>query len=202
MKKITVTINAKNLDTPFRRQKAKEAARALEKIVNAPRFKELILAMPDSHRVTESSKYRYTPNDQIYHMLATGKEEWNTEIDYEMDLIVDDYRSSWFYRSVIGYMVPGKPKIWVNTRHFDSAPLKSVVSNFLHEYSHTLGFRHSSADRDGSIPYYLNKVVDILWDEVIKKEDTQNKPRGFWSCRRLWYTLWLKKSCKWVSLED
>jgi len=203
-RKTTVRVSSENLDSDYRKEKAITAAASLQKIINHPKFKELIMAMPESHRRTEISQYKHAPNEEIYRMIMLGKEEWNDDVDYEIDLVVDDYTSSWFRRGVIGYMIPGQPKIWVNTRHFDTASVKAVVSNFLHEYGHTLGFRHSSADPDGSIPYYLNKVVEQMWGVIYPHEAVETdpeKPRGYWSCKRVWYTLWIKRRCWWVSLE-
>lgn len=197
---IKVSIDAKNLNTEKRRHKATQAAAALKKIVNHPKFKEMILKMPDSHRRTESSKYKTASNQEIYDLFLKGAEEWNEVVDHEIDLIVDDYRSSWFTRNVVGYIIPMKPKIWVNTRHFDFADLKDVVSNFLHEYGHTLGFRHYNADPDGSIPYYLNKVVKALWPIVMEDRDEAEEPSGYWSCPRYRWLPWnWFKRCKWIA---
>lgn len=198
---IKVRIDTTNLDTDYRVQKARQAGDALYKIINSDAFKREILAMSDEWRQGEESQYKKMGTHDLYHFIISGKEEWNKDDDNELDLLIHDYQSSWFGRNVIGYMNPGKPEIYVNTRHFDSAQLKYVVSNFLHEYTHTLGFRHGGPNLHKSIPYYMNEVVEKLWDEVIKdKEPEETKPNGYWSCNRLWYTLWIKKKCWWVSL--
>lgn len=194
---IRVSIVTRNLDTETRREKALKAGKILEEIANHPRFKELILAMPDKWRRGETSFFKNLSNEQIYNYIMSGKEEWNGEEDRELDLEVHDYRSSWVNRNVIGYMNPGKKPIWVNTRHFDTASIKRVTSNFFHEYGHTLGMRHSGPNFRLSIPYYLNDVVEELYQEVAGLPDVE-KPKYKRVCRRLWYTLWIKKRCRMV----
>lgn len=192
---LKINIDTKNLDTDYRVDKATKAAFGLKKVMNSKQFKSAMLEMPRFWRNGEKSFFKNLSNEEIYNYIMSGKEEWNGIADKEIDLVVHDYTSSWENRFVIGYMNPFKAPIWVNTRHFDSASLKKVASNFAHEYGHTLGMRHSGPDFRKSIPYYLNQVIENLWDDIYSKNPKVKYVR---KCRRLWYTLWIKKRCKLV----
>ena len=116
----------------------------------------------------------------------------NEGIDFEIDLEVRDYYS---WRSVIGYMIPGRRGTYVNTKFFDSFSDVEVISNFSHEHSHHLGFLHRSGKylRD-SFPYFINKVIKKLYKEIILGNEPEPEPKYITRCRRRWY--WpFKKKC-------
>lgn len=129
--------------------------------------------------------------EEVYALFMTGREEWNGEADYEIDLSVKRYFKRW--SKVVGYIVPMKPDIWVNGKFFDSNPVELVASNLAHEWSHTLGFRHSGEFIRESLPYLINQWF-MEWyrdNPVVPKS-----PRSYETvCRRVWYKLWLGKKC-------
>lgn len=192
---VKVRISDENLNTVWRQKRAKTAASHLEVILNSEQFKTEILSMPQKWRIGETSKYKSASNKAILDLILAGKEEWNDDQDNEIDLIVDDYYKRW--SRVVGYMNPGKPTIWVNTKFFDSMSMKKVVSNFLHEYGHTLGLRHGGSYFRSSIPYYLNEVVEKLYPILIEgKEESEDKKMRYVCRRRIWYKPWTwKRKC-------
>ena len=141
---------------------------------------------------TSSKRIKQLSNMGIYNLIMSGKEEWNKEEDNEVDLVLGSYYK---LSKVVGYMIPGKPKIFINTRFFDKRNGKDerfICSNFAHEYIHTLGFRHGGKNYRKSFPYYINKVVE---DMAFHNPAFAPKPKTVQVCKRLWYTLWIKKKC-------
>jgi hypothetical protein len=197
---IAVSIDSKNLNTEKRRLKAQRVARDMKIIVNSPLFKKLILEMSDEWRQGSTGEIVNLTNEQIYNLIASGKEEWNGIIDNELDLIVDDYTKNW--SSVVGFMNPGKPTIFVNTKFFDTMTEKRTGSNFLHEYGHTLGMRHGGKLFKSSIPYYLNWVYEKCYDALIAGIHEDKEPEGKWLCIPRWkfwkYAFTSRTRCRWV----
>jgi len=189
-----VSIDSKNLNTEERRNKAQSVATEVYAVLNSKTFESMVRSMPDKWRHGETSELKTISGDELFRMLMRGAEEWNDVVDYEMDLIVDDYYKRW--SSVVGYMNPGKPTVWVNTKFFDTMSHQKVGSNFVHEWGHTMGMRHGGDQYRSSLAYFLNHAYETAHDEIFHGEEA--KPRGRWVCKRLWYTLWIKKSCKWV----
>ncbi len=167
---------------------------------------ELVLAFFQSH--TFKSKFYTTDvtslrgesptsiskrlvKDDLYALFMTGKEEWNGVSDYEIDLKVVRYSSRW--SKVVGYILPMKPEIYVNGKFFDDNDIGLIASNLCHEYSHTLGFRHSGNFIRESIPYLINQWF-TMWAKV---HTPMPKPTFSYRtvCKRQWYTLWLTKKC-------
>lgn len=200
-----ILINSSNMNTVKRREKAQRVARDMYLILNSNLFEKLILEMPDKWRLGESSKYKNLPTAQIHKMILEGDEEWqNSGKDYVFELHVDDY-TKW-YSKVVGYIIPFKKPIWVNTKFYDSMSDKRVGSNFLHEGGHHIGFRHSGPDFKKSFSYYLNLVYETCYDHffVEKKPDIDGevinlpspKPQEYKIvCKRMWWSLWLYKKC-------
>lgn len=182
-----VNIITSNLDTKDRIRRAKEAAHCLELILNSKQFRDRIIGMPPKWRVGSTGRFKYEDNEYIYETIMSGNEEWNGENDQEMDIIVDDYSRPW--SKVVGYMVPGQPKTWVNTKYFDNMPLIKIVSNFMHEYFHHLGMRHGGDQFRWSIPYYANEVVEDIFYEVCDVEPPEYRKvcSGWWIFRRCRY---------------
>lgn len=201
-----VRIDTKNLDTETRIQRALHAGGVLEIITNSQEYEDKIANMPVKWRKGESSKYKTKSNLEILAHLQSGAEEWNGEKDKEIDIEVDDYSGKW-YSKVVGYMIPGKPTIYVNTDFFDIMSMVRVVSNFLHEWSHTMGFRHSGDNFRLSLPYFLNTVVEDLYElavagqltpasgSTVFPEPLPTPDKIVWKkvCVRKWYRLWIAK---------
>lgn len=216
-----VFISDDNLDTEFRKRKGVVCALALEMIVNHTLAEKLWIDKihdgwyKGEGKSTDPGMRNWTPQ-KIWKEVLEGDEEWNNELDYEIDLIVQDYYQN---TGTVGYMVPGKRTIWVNTKFFDSNSSKKCVSNFFHEYLHTMGARHYGKYFRSSIAYfgnyYIEKVMWPLiekdlketeeWKAYIVEWEKRNKgkskirtPRRKKVCKRIWWKPW-KKKCYWVN---
>lgn len=119
----------------------------------------------------------------------------------------------WSLKRVVGYRQPPKPDIHTNRRYHAGSTACARASNLLHEWTHSGGYGHSyraTYERPYSVPYSINAAFSELCscngirDCKIKGVETEVKPeenpaqteRKFITvCRRIWYTLWIKKSC-------
>lgn len=194
--KTQVSISEKNLNTKYRQEKALLAAKKVFSIANSNFYENAMLNMPEKYRTNEVGHLKHVSNEELYKLFKSGKEEWNDEVDNEIDLIVDDFYKKFF--GPVAYMIPGKPTIWVNTKFFDTMPVNDVVANFIHEYWHTLGARHGGKNYKQSIAWYQNKIVK----EYFSQNDTNDTEKIEMKkvCWRSWKTLWLRKYCKWVAI--
>lgn len=200
-----INLDGSKLNTKVRRDKAQKVALELLRIFQSNMFRQLILGMNIRWRqgCSAGCGLKDLTNEQIYDLIMTGREEWNQLADYELDLLVDD-----FYKptSTVGYMNPGRPQIFVNTKFFDSMSRRRCGSNFAHEYMHTLGARHSGPKYRESIPYYMNDVYEKCYRHLVEQglpdsggelkpsivlPKPERKPKTF--CERSWKTLWIKR---------
>jgi len=145
---------------------------------------------------SQSSVSKRFSTSGIYNLFMSGKEEWNDIEDYEIDLIVSRYTKRW--SRVVGYIIPMKPKIFVNSEFFDNNTTLDICSNFCHEYAHTLGFRHSGPHIKESLPYLINDWVEKYFLSI-SVDDNYPSPvtqiRVTKTCKRVWWKLWLGKVC-------
>lgn len=169
---IKVTINPEKLDTQKRKLKAFEIEREMELILNSSEFKARVLRL--SFLDGELSAWRQKSNLDIYDHIMSGAETLSPEVDYELDLSLDDYYS---VKKVIGYTYPNTATVYTNTKYFDSDDIspdyhhrKQSGSNFLHEYFHKLGFSHDFSNtkrRPRSLCYQGNRIYEECWDMLI-----------------------------------
>jgi len=189
-----INIDTSRLNNSVRVIKARECAAKLLIILRSKQFKSEIVNMDRDKWLrgeTSKSSFKQLTNEEIYNKIMSGKEEWNDDEDFEVDLIIDDYYS---WGKVVGYMMPNKPTIFVNTKFFDSMSKLKVVSNMAHEYLHTLGSRHSGYNLRDSLPYFMNHIVSKHYYQIFKTETPEPKYKT--ACIRKWYRLWIKKCVK------
>ena len=92
---------------------------------------------------------------------------------------------------VIAYMNPGKPQIYQNLRKFNGLSKKKLCGNMVHEWCHTLGGRHSGKYFRLSFEYYMNKVVEKIYQDLYPEENSMVNFKKI--CTRKWYRLFTKK---------
>ena len=136
-------------------QKAKlaDAAKYIALIMNSQEFKKAIL---------EREKFTNTlglTNAKIYDKLFKGAEALSPAENYQMDLKVKMYYSR---RRTVGYTYETSLIVYTNSKFHSWYTACEVASNAVHEWSHKLGFMHSSASDSESVPYSLNDVVENL----------------------------------------
>ncbi len=140
---------------------------------------------------SKSSISKRMSNQEIYELIQSGKEEWNDEIDYEIDLHVTRYSKWW--SKVKGYIIPMVKYIYVNSKYFDIGKVFEIASNFCHELVHMFGFRHSGKWLRESLPY----LVNLWFEEWYFRGDIEapSEPEVSRKCVRVWWKLWLGFKC-------
>lgn len=181
-----INIDASKIDSQERLDKINNVALEMHTVINSSIFRDKIYVMDKSG---ETSKYKDVSNSEVYQMIMKGAEVLDPQVDYEMDIFIDDYFS---LKRVIGYTFKTTKTIFVNTRYFDSRPSSLIGSNILHEYGHKLGFDHDFSNtprRPKSICYQLNRV----YEECHARIFNEKRPVTETYCVRSWRTLWFKR---------
>ena len=124
-----------------------------------------------------------------------GKEVWNNDVDYNIDLIITWYKK--IFSSVVGYIIPGKKTLYVNGKFFDSMSALKVASNMAHEWIHLVGVYHINSGpflRD-SLAYFINTWIEDFYSHRGNDDIPPIKeyPKYETHCKRSWRTLFFKK---------
>lgn len=205
----SINVDSSSLQGVVRKNKLDICAKHLLIIVRSNLFRKLIIGMDRTYwlkgETKRTSKIIKLSNLEIYNLLMSGREEWNNETDYEIDLIVGGFWGK-VWSKVLGFMNPGKPKIHLNYRYFDKLSKKKLCSLTGHEWTHTCGARHSGPHFRQAFSYFMNKVIEYCYDYLIinGNEDVSDdwriddieepkKPEYKTVCRRSWKTLWIKR---------
>ncbi len=148
----------------------KIAFEVIEAVVNSEEFKHEVLnykAGPDGFGYTSN---RSMNNTAVYEFLMNGQEVMAANTSGEMNFDLKRYKSSWFYRSVIGYVNIGKSNtIYANVRKYKNFDAISMASNITHEWIHLMGFYHDSAADHNSVPYAVGYMVEKLARKFVKQ---------------------------------
>jgi hypothetical protein len=129
----------------------REAEIRIAQIFNSPEFEAEIL----SRKFTST---KLLPH-QIYEKLFSGAEALIPAVNYQMDLKVTMYYK---YNRVVGYTTASSMVVHTNSKFHNNFSPCRVASNLTHEWSHKMGFDHSSASDAKSVPYSLNEIVEKL----------------------------------------
>jgi hypothetical protein len=161
---LTVNIKLTNFDDT---QKAKMlgAVERIKIVINSMEFKDRVLAF------TWRGQRQFNWNDgltneEIYDKIMLGAETLQPEVDHEMDVDVTMYYSN---NSTVGYTYANTTKTWVNNKFFRNYDYSSVAANVVHEWTHKLGFGHTSSnnsDRPYTVPYGIGGIINDLIDEL------------------------------------
>jgi len=188
----TIKLDASKMNSETRREKMSQVSMEMHTVINSNIFRDQILKLKPFKG--ERSKYKGLANTEIYQMLMQGSDIHEPQLDYELDIFVDDYYS---FKKVIGYTKPSVDSIIrVNTKYFDGRHTRDIGSNILHEYGHLMGFSHdffNSNERPSSICYQFNKAYEAAYNKLFNLQTAPVKV-----CSRSWKSLWLKKSCRWI----
>lgn len=153
-KVFTVVVQDDNY-TPAQKEKLKKAEILIAKIFNSEEYKKEIL----SRKFTND---KGLSNQALYEKLFAGAEALQPAVNYQMDLKVRMYRS---LKPVVGYTYPSDMKVYTNSRFYNRYDECGVASNLVHEWTHKMGFDHSSARDSKSVPYSHNAIVEALCEK-------------------------------------
>jgi hypothetical protein len=149
-KVFTVKIVATNYNED-QKKKLAEAERIIAKVFNSEAYKSAVL----------SKKFTSTKLSaaQVYEELFEGAEALVPAKNYQMDLTVTMYYKN---NKTVGYTYPSKMTVYTNSKFHDRYTACQIAGNLVHEWTHKMGFGHSSASDRSSVPYAHNKIVESL----------------------------------------
>jgi hypothetical protein len=162
------------------RQKFSLALKKAEEVMNSQEFKELVLLYP----FDQANGYT---NQEIYDMIMSGADKFNTMSDGDIDVQITLYYS---WKRTIGYTYPSTWATWVNRRFFSKFDSGEIAGNVVHEYMHNMGFGHRTAKDHDSVPYAVGYLVRDLINkkEIDMPEPSEQAPTR--RKRRRWYLPW------------
>ncbi|MCO4754310.1 MAG: hypothetical protein KC478_07495, partial [Bacteriovoracaceae bacterium] len=105
-------------------------------------------------------------NEEIYETIMAGSEKLKPGIDNEMDLDITLYYQA---TSTVGYTYANTTKIWVNSKFFNGYNLGQVAANAVHEWTHKLGYGHTSnytSARPYSVPYGVGSIINQMVNDL------------------------------------
>lgn len=152
-KKLKFDVHSANNFTKKEYEKFRSALSLGEKVLNSDSFKFKVLNYP--FRETNGKN-----NTQIYQMFMSGKDNFNKEVDNDLDIYITLYYSP---KKVIGYTYPSTFRTWVNRKFFKKFDAADILGNITHEYCHNLGFGHSiRVGRKHTVPYAMGYIARDL----------------------------------------
>ncbi len=146
--------------------KMKKAIEIIKLVVATDEFRSQIL----NHSYNGSKTFvdnKGLTNAQIYQKILDGAESLQPTKDNELDCEVELYTAA---TNVVGYTYASSKRIWVNTKYFNQYTAAGVAHNLFHEWTHKLGFTHSSSytvSRDYSVPYAIGDIVGEIGKDFL-----------------------------------
>lgn len=150
--------------------KVHSAADLIKKVIASNEFKEAVLNHTYLGKKTFADNNGLT-NLQIYHRVLIGAEQLYSAKNSIMDVELELYYEN---TSTIGYTYPSTPRIWMNTKFFNSYTPSQVSANLMHEWLHKLGFGHavsSTPERPYTVPYAIGYMVRNLAQNFIQPQE-------------------------------
>lgn len=148
----------------------KDAARlakikdVIAKVIVSERFKKRVLGA--WYKGKAQFVMTSLSNPQVYNALRKGN-ELGTGNDYEWDMEIGIKSSRC---STLGWTYPNVKMFWFNSCTFYDRTDAGLGGTMCHEYSHKLGFEHSSewrSDREYTVPYAVGNICAELYPEFI-----------------------------------
>jgi len=142
------------------RKKLDQAFALIEKVVNSEEFKLRVLNFKNRKGERAFASNQGLTNEEIYQKFMEGRETLQPTTPGEMNYFVSMYYSRW--SRVIGYTNPNTSVIYVNWKYFGGFTPAQVAANLVHEWTHKIGFDHTSAAEYDSAPYAIGYIVEEL----------------------------------------
>ena len=185
MSNITFEVHGTKNFTEQERQKFSLAIKKAEEVLNSEEFKDAVLIYP-------FDQANGTTNKEIYDMIMSGADKFNTMEDGDIDVQIEMYYS---FGRAIGYTYPSTWFTWINRKFFKRFDHSEIAGNVVHEYMHNLGFGHRTAKDHDSVPYAIGYLVrDMVKGKeiVIPDEIYTSAPRKKRSWKRFLPWNWFR----------
>lgn len=184
--------------------------RGLEKaleVMNGDEFKEAVhnYEWRDSNGILRKN-FKLNKNElgehsrgELYNLLMSGWDKFDKSRDGDIDVDATIYYKRW--SGVKGYTYGNTRKTWSNTKFWtgpsEQEIIAGIAANIIHEYMHNMGFGHAfdwNPTREFTVPYAIGTIIyNIIMDQDLGPMQSDM----VYVCRRVWYKLWIGKSCKW-----
>jgi len=148
--------------------KLNKAFVVLERVVNSEQFKDRIINFKNKSGARGFASNKGLTNEQIFAQIMEGRETLQPNTPNEMNYYVNLYYKRW--TSVVGYTTPNTNTININSKFFGAYEPNEVAGNLAHEWSHKIGFDHTSAAQHDSVPYAVGYIVEELGRNYLKNE--------------------------------
>jgi len=144
-----------------------------EKFMSAMMLGELVLNSWDFRMKMVSTTFTENNNmtgKQIWELICTGQDLFNTKEDHDIDVFVTMYDNFW--TGTIGYTFPNTFKTWFNNKFFRKFDEAEILGNVIHEAMHNIGFGHNDYEnRMTSVPYKVGHIATELAKKKMKGGD-------------------------------
>lgn len=138
----------------------------LEKVVNSEDFKNRVINFKNTKGERKFASNLGLSNEQIYARFMEGRETLQPQTAGEMNFFLKLYHRPW--SKVIGWTNGDINTIHINWRFFKNFNSWDVAGNLAHEWTHKLGFGHTSAKEHDSAPYAIGYIVRDLGEKFQK----------------------------------
>lgn len=140
--------------------KMKTAMQVLEKVVNSETFKNRVINFKNKKGQRSFASNNGMSNEQIYEHFMDGRENLLPDTAGEMNFYLKLYSAWW--SKVVGWTNGDINTIHINNKFFKNYKPNEVAGNLAHEWTHKIGFDHTSAAEHDSAPYAIGYVVEEL----------------------------------------
>lgn len=197
------------------KEKYIRGAKKLMIAINSEEFKQRVLNYSYEDRGQKINNFKSPETEgksmnrrEIYEYIMSGRDKFNKEADKDIDIKISLYHKRW--SSAIGYTYPNTWKTWINFKFFKNFSDADVAGNIIHEYMHNLGFDHDfnwNSTRKHTVPYAIGTIIREIAEKIkdgqlddsedipVEGKDTPVEVGHKVVCKRLWYTLWIVKTC-------
>lgn len=150
-------------------QKMEDAFVALEKVVNSEEFKVRVINFKNTKGQRAFASNKGLSNEAIYALFMDGRETLQPNTPGEMNFYLKLYYKR--FSKVIGWTNGNINTININWKYFKTNKVNSVAANLAHEWTHKIGFDHTSAAEHDSAPYAIGYIVGEMAQRYLKGEE-------------------------------
>jgi len=145
----------------------------MEKVINSNDFKKRVIDFKNKKGERRFESNKGLSNEEIYEIFMEGREVLQMDTPGEANLYLKLYDNP--ASRVIGYTSSKTNLININWKYFKNFEIHEVSANLTHEWTHKLGFGHTSAREHDSVPYALGYIVR---DMVYRAMNQLSSPKG------------------------
>ena len=136
-----------------------------ERVVNSIEFKDRVINFKNTAGQRAFRSNKGMTNEEIYEDFMDGRETLQQNTPGEMNFFLKLYNRPW--SRVIGYTSADVNLININKRFFKNYQPADVAGNLVHEWTHKLGFDHTSASEHDSAPYAIGYIAEEMASDVL-----------------------------------